>query len=312
MANPAPPAVPRISLGRWLLVVALPASIIVGGLVWAFLRGVPERDIWSAVHSRNLTRLQKMLADNPELSRAKVYPQGHEPWRTGSGVKTVHWHGRYVIHDAIDIGSDAAVLDALAAAGADLAVRLEGRPLLVQAARSGQKSSVAWLLDHGADLQGRTHCATPCDGQGRSALHEAVAARSAPGQGEVIDLLLTRGAALEAIDDAGQTALHTAASGPVDTAWILCRHGALGSARDARGLTPVAVAIQAEAGTSLSVQYGPGAVQDWLKPGGGCDELAALARRRGSPVDEVEGREVFGRFLCARGFHDSCQMGAKR
>lgn len=292
--------------------VVLPACIIVGGLVLAYRHGVPERDIRNALHAGDLERLQQLLADNAELSRAKVYPQGNEPWRTGTGVKKVIWNGRYLIHDAIDFGRDRAMLDALAAAGADLSVRLEGRPLLIQAARSGQKSSVAWLLDQGVDIQERTQCDAPCEGQGRSALHEAMAARSQPGQGDVIDLLLARGAALEAVDAAGQTALHMAATGSVGTAWVLCRHGASGSSRDAQGRTPYVVAIQAEATETHHDTYGPGAMQDWLKPGGGCEELAALARQRGSPVGEDEGRVVFGRYLCARGFQDSCQQGAKR
>lgn len=292
--------------------VVLPVCIIVGGLVLAYRHGVPERDVRNALHASDLERLQQLLADNAELSRAKVYPQGHEPWRTGTGIRKVIWNGRYLIHDAIDFGRDGALLDALAAAGADLSVLLEGRPLLIQAARSGQKSSVAWLLDQGVNIQGRTRCDAPCEGQGRSALHEAIAARSQPGQGDVIDLLLARGAALEAADAAGQTALHMAASGSVGTAWVLCRHGASGSSRDAQGRTPYVVAIQAAATESHHDTYGPGAMQDWLKPGGGCEALAALARERGSPVGEDEGREVFGRYLCARGFQDSCPPGAKR
>lgn len=310
--EPSAPAPPQISLGRWLLVVVLPVSIVVGGIVWAYRQGVPERDIWGALHSGNLVRLQKMLKDDPELSRTKVYRQGYEPWRTGSGIRPVQWTGRYLIHDAVMFGMDAALLDALAAAGADLSVRLEGRPLLLEAARNGQASSAAWLLDHGADLQERTHCDTPCEGEGGTALHEAIAARSEPGQGDVIALLLARGAGLEAVDATGQTALHLSAAGSVDTTWVLCRHGALVTARDAQGRTPLDVAMRAEASTPSSGGYGPAAMQDWLKPGGGCEELSALARKRGGPVGEDEGREVFGRFLCARGVQDSCALSVKR
>ncbi len=310
--EPSAPAPRKISLGRWLLVVALPVCIIAGGIVWAYRQGVPERDIWEALHSGNLVRLQEMLKDDPALSRTKVYRQGYEPWRTGSGIRPVQWTGRYLIHDAVMFGMDAALLDALAAAGADLSVRLEGRPLLIEAARSGKASSAAWLLDHGADVQERTRCDTPCEGQGRTALHEAIAAKSEPGQGDVIALLLARGAELEAVDANGQTALHLSAAGGVDIAWVLCRHGALGASRDAQGRTPFDVAMQAEASAPSSGRYGPAALPDWLKPGGGCEELSALARKRGGPVGEDEGREVFGRFLCARGVQDSCAQSGKR
>ena len=183
---------------------------------------------------------------------------------------------------------------------------------MIEAARSGKASSAAWLLDHGADVQERTRCDTPCEGQGRTALHEAIAAKSEPGQGDVIALLLARGAELEAVDANGQTALHLSAAGGVDIAWVLCRHGALGASRDAQGRTPFDVAMQAEASAPSSGRDGPAALPDWLKPGGGCEELSALARKRGGPVGEDEGREVFGRFLCARGVQDSCAQSGKR
>lgn len=306
MEQTTPAAAPPISLGRWLLVIVLPASLIVGGLIWAYRHGVPERDIRIAISARDLARVQKMLTDDPALSRAKVYPQGSEPWRTGRS-NTVEWRGRYLIHDAVGSGLDTALLDALAAAGADLSVRLEGRPLLHEAARNGQASSAAWLLARGAALQGRTICETPCEGQGRSVLHEAIASSGAPGRDRVIDLLLARGAALEAVDAAGQTALHTAAAtGSVNLAWVLCRHGALVSARDTQGRTPLAVAAQGEANRPSPGDYGRGAIQDWLKPGGGCDALSMLARKRGSPIGEDESRTVIGPFLCARGVKEAC------
>jgi len=311
MEPTTPAAAPPISLGRWLLVIALPASLIVGGLVWAWRQGVPERDIRAAIHKRDLARVQKMLAGDPTLSRAKVYPQGSEPWRTGRSVSAVEWRGRYLIHDAVEFGLGTAVLDALLAAGADLSVRLEGRPLLHQAARSGEASSAAWLLDHGADLQGRTECNAPCEDQGRSALHDVIASSNAPGKDRVLELLLERGAALEAVDAQGRTPLHLAAESVV-TAWLLCRHGALVSARDAQGRTPLAVAAQAEADRPSAGQYGRGATQDWLKPGGGCDELSMLARKRGSAVNEDEGRAVIGPFLCARGIQAGCGQEKKR
>jgi hypothetical protein len=50
------PVPPRISLGRWQIVVAFPVS-----------------DIWAALHAGNLVRAQKLQADDPAWSRTEVY-----------------------------------------------------------------------------------------------------------------------------------------------------------------------------------------------------------------------------------------------
>jgi len=288
---------------RRMILVIVPLGIL-GVAAYGCWQGVPERDIASAVHRGDRAAVQKLLAWDAELSRARVYPQGEEPWRTGRFRREPVWNGRYLIHDTVGLGGDPAMLDLLASAGADLSVRLEGRTLLHEAARNGNVASAAWLIDHGADLSAPNNCADTCAERGRTALHDATAS----GRRDMIEFLLSRGATPDAASADGQGALHLAAStGSVDNAWVLCRYGADLSARDARGRTPRDVAkddsLRGEATTD---NYGAGAVADWLKPGGGCETLVTRARQRGAPVDEDDGRVVFGEYLCARGVKSAC------
>ncbi|MDH4063785.1 MAG: ankyrin repeat domain-containing protein [Acidobacteriota bacterium] len=283
---------------------ALFGIVFAGGIaltVYGFWEGVPERDLADAVHRGDRAAVQKLLAWRPGLAGAKVYPQGMEPWRTGRfrGPADVEWRGRYLIHDIVGMGGDPAMLELLAASGAELDVRLEGRTLLHEAARGGNVESAAWLLDHGADIEARNDCADPCAERGRTALHDAISS----GRRDVLEFLLARGAAPGAADADGRTALHLASSlGSVDDAWVLCRYGAEGAVKDAQGRAAPDVAADAagEAG------YGPGAMADWLKPGGACDTLAARRRASGLAVDEDEARVVFAAFRCARGVAEAC------
>lgn len=289
-------------MGRVVLVIVLGG--IIGLAAYGYWKGVPERDIASAVHRGDRAAVQKLLAWDPDLARAKVYPQGYEPWRTGRGIQTVKWNGRYLIHDTVSLGGDPAMLDLLASAGADVNVRLEGRTLLHEAARSGNAESAAWLLEHGMDVNVPNDCADNCAERGRTPLHDATASN----RRDMIEFLLSRGAAPGAASADGQSALHLASSaGSVDNAWVLCRYGADLAVKDARGRTPRDVArddtLRGDAPTGA---YGPGAAADWLKPGGGCEALVARARATGAPVGEDEGRVVFGEYLCARGVKDAC------
>lgn len=67
------------------------------------------------------------------------------------------------------------MLDALAAAGADLTVRLNGRTLLHLAARDGNLEVVIWLIDRGADVEASNDCPAPCPERGQRPLHDALA-----------------------------------------------------------------------------------------------------------------------------------------
>jgi len=84
----------------------------------------------------------------------------------------------------------AAALDALVKRGARVdADPYRGTPLLWAASR-GCVDAVAWLLDHGADVNHRATFGGPGHGDGVTALHLAAQAGELP----VIDLLLARGA----------------------------------------------------------------------------------------------------------------------
>lgn len=291
-------------MGRVIVTLALLAGIGFG--VWGFIRGVPERDIGEALRHGDRARVKAMLDRDPWLAMAKVYPQGLEPWQPSRrvGINRVEWRGRYLLHDTVDIGGDPQMLALLAGAGADLGVRLEGRTLLHEAARHGNRESASWLLDHGAAIDEGNDCAAPCTERGRTALHHATAVA----QREMVETLLARGARVDAQAGDGQTALHlAAAAGAVDTAWELCRYGADITRADGRGRLPRDVADAAPLpGEERGADYGPGAMAQWLASGGGCETLANRARATGQPVDEDEGRVVFATFLCARGRQESC------
>ena len=125
-----------------------------------------------------------------------------------------------------------------------------GATALMRAARKGDLPSMRVLLDHGAGVNARTaRGATPLlylagfGGQIRFSeydTHRATDAEFAEG----ITLLLARGAAIDAADDTGQTALHFAAAfrGVPVVAALLAR-GALAGVKDSQGRTPLDVAL---------------------------------------------------------------------
>ncbi len=290
-------------MGRAIFGIVLAGGISLA--IYGFWQGVPERDIADAVHRGDRAGAQKLLAWDRTLARAKVYPHGYEPWGAERGIRTVVWRGRYLIHDTVGLGGDPAMLELLASAGADLAVRLEGRTLLHEAARDGNVAAAVWLLDHGAELDVGNDCGDNCADRGRTPLHDATAF----GQRAAMELLLARGAAHDAVSANGQTALHVASvAGSVDNAWVLCRYGADTAVKDAQGRTPqdLADAHPIVRDGARPETYGPDALADWLRPGGGCDTLAARARTSGAPVGEDDARVLFGEFLCARGVKDAC------
>ncbi|MEZ5289674.1 MAG: ankyrin repeat domain-containing protein [Vicinamibacterales bacterium] len=293
------------------LVFLLVAGGILGGLALLYVRGVPEQEIAAAAHRGDRDAVARLLARDPSLAMAKVYPQGYEPWRTsprGAGSRETRWDGRYLLHDVVSLGGDPDMLALLADAGADLGVRLDGRTLLHVAAGDANTQTAAWLLDRGAAVDDVNDCAAPCVERGQTALHEA----AGRGDMETTEFLLTRGAAPGARAADGRTPLHLAAAADgVDAAWVLCRSGADPAALDAMNRTPrdVAGASPLPEGQRGALDYGPGAMTDWLAPGAGCDTLAARARATGGAVDEDEGRRVFADFLCRRGRQESCAAG---
>ena len=299
--------------GRVLAFWAVALSILGVGL-YGFLEGVPERDIVAAVHAGDLAKVKRLLERDPNLANAKVYPQAYEradqrrnyETRTGESA----WKGRYLIHDAVDVPTERLpVLEALVAAGARLDVRLAGRTLLHDAAHQGNAAAAAWLIGRGAGVDAANDCKDRCAESGWTPLHNALRLRPA----ELVPLLVSRGASIDKATADGRTALHlAAANGNLEGAFVLCRHGADPSRKDARGNTPQDLALKPvpPGDVMRTPPDDPAALPHWLRAGGGCEEVSALARRGGSPVSEDDARVVYGKHACARGIKAACQAAA--
>lgn len=283
---------------------------IVGVGLYGFLEGVPERDIVAAVHAGDLPKLKRLLERDPALANTKVYPQAYEradqrrDYETRTGQSP--WRGRLVIHDAADAPAERLpVLEALVAAGARLDVRLEGRTLLHEAASRGNAAVAAWLIERGADVDAVNDCKDNCAESGWRPLHNAL--RLHPE--ELVALLVSRGASIDAAAAGDRTALHAAgASGNLGGAFALCRHGADPSRKDERGNTPHDLAVKPvpPGDVMRTAPEDPAELPAWLEAGGGCEEVSALARRDGKPVSEDNARVVYARHACARGIKTLC------
>mgnify|MGYP001184982314 FL=1 len=295
--------------GRILAFWAVALSILGVGL-YGFLEGVPERDIVSAVRTGNLAEVKRLLERDPALANTKVYPQAYERAeqrrdyyaRTGEDP----WRGRLVIHDAADATVERLpVLEALVAAGARLDARLEGRTLLHDAASQGNALVAAWLIDRGADVNAANDCKDRCAESGWRPLHNAQRFRPA----ELVTLLASRGASIDATAADGRTALHVAAAtGSLEGAFTLCRHGADPARKDAGGSTPHALSLKpVPPGDVVRVAPDdPAELPAWLAPGAGCEEVSATARREGKPVSEDDSRIVYAKHGCALGIAKLC------
>ena len=297
---------------RTLAAVVIP-SAIVGAGIYGFLQGVPETDIVHAARAGDLTKVKALLDRDPALARVKVYPQGYErigqrrdyEIRTGESA----WKGRYLIHDAADrLEAPLPLLEMLVAAGADLRVRREGRSLLHDCADQGNVEVAGWLIEHGADVNAANDCAEACAESRWTPLHNAQRFRAS----EMSAFLISRGASVDAAGADGRTALHVAAAiGSLEGAFALCRYGANPAHRDNAGRAPHDLArspARAAEGTDTP-PVDPTALADWLRPGGGCQEVAALARKTSAPVPEDDARVVYARHACARGISDACEHG---
>lgn len=292
-----------------LFVWAIPIGILAVA-AYGFWEGTPL-DTVDLVRRGSVEEVKAALDRDPSHVHTKVYAQAYERVsdqqryyaRTGRSA----WEGRTLVHEAAARFEGAVpMLETLAAAGADLSVRLEGRSLLHIAAAEGQLDVVAWLIDRGVDINLKNDCATNCVEVGQTPLFDAQQFKDQ----EMNRLLLGRGADPHARSANGQTALHaTAAVGSPAGAFELCRYGTDPSLKDAQGRTAQDIALATDAagrGQSTTLLYGPGELADWLKPGGGCEELASRVRATGSPVSEDDARLVFGAYVCARGIDIGC------
>ena len=281
----------------------------VGLAVYGYFEGVPEVDIVVATRAGNLAKVKQLLERDPALIKAKSYPQGYESAskRLASNQGGSAWQGRYLIHDAIARGTNPLpLLDLLAAAGADIKVRRNGRTLLHDAAHDGNLEVATWLIDHGADVNAVNDCGDKCVELGWTPLHNAQYVIT----GEMSQLLLARDAAVDAISADGSSALHVAAAmtGGMGGAFVLCRHGADPTRKNASGRTSRDLSLKpAPPPTGWhKPDDDPTELPDYLKADSGCAKLAARAKSTGAPVSEDDARLAYGEFACARGVKDAC------
>lgn len=280
-------------MGIWIA-RAVPIGILAVA-AYGFWQGTPQ-DIVNAVRSGDVAALESLLARDPANVHTKVYAQAFETQtaRTNHRTRTGQdpWDGRYLIHDAVEITFEPLpILDALAAGGADLNVRLKGRTLLHLAAAKGDIAVATWLLDHGADIHGAIVCDDNCDERGYTPLHSGLEFRD----DEMTELLLSRGARVEGAGADGRTAMHQAAfRGKLSGAFVLARHGADLARTDAAGRTPFDLAgvplPGADASNAELAKF-----KQWFAPGGPFATVSATVRGSGTPMSEDDAREVFAK-----------------
>ena len=258
-----------------LCMVGVAALIIVTNLRTAAL----ERD----VRSGKPDDVRSALQQRPELARLKLLAQGSRSSSIGARTSNDLWRGRYIIHDVVSDGN-VSVASVLAEFGADLSVRLDGQSLLHLATQNRHLEMIRWLVGKGANVNDRIDC-KDCEQAGQTPLHIA---------GGASEVLLSLGADVRAADAAGRTALHVTQS--TEKATMLCAYGADVHQRDRSGSTAFDLAQRIPA----DKQDKPGQLADWIRPGGGCERLAARVRRGIAPNwDEVWA--AYRQYVCERG-----------
>jgi len=263
---------------------------------FGFWQGTPQ-DVVAAVRRGDVEGLKSALARDPANVHTKVYAQAYERLRSRSDYisRTGRdpWEGRYIIHDAVEFTSNTLpILDALAAGGADLQVRLKGETLLHLAAAIGNIEVATWLLDNGANVNSVNNCADGCAELGYTPLHSGLEFRD----DEMTVLLLARGARLEATGADGRTAMSKAAlRGKLSGAFVLARHGADLTRADGAGRTPFDLAGVAVSG-AVSADADFAKFKQWFAPDGPFATVSAMVRASGEPMSEDDARDVLAKF----------------
>lgn len=280
-------------MGIWIA-RAVPLGILAVA-AYGFWQGTSQ-DVVGAVRGGNVEGLKRALDRDPANVHTKVYAQAYESLRSRSDYVSRTgrdpWEGRYIIHDAVQVASNALpILDVLAAGGADLNVRLKGQTLLHLAAAEGDIEVATWLLDHGADVNAVNDCADNCEERGYTPLHAGLEFRD----DEMTVLLLARGARLETAGADGRTALLKAAfRGKLSGAFVLSRHGADLTRADAAGKTPFDLAGVRLPGAEIT-DTELASFKQWFAPGGPFATVSAMARASGTPMSEDDARDVFAK-----------------
>ena len=283
-----------VSATPWRFLLVLPLGIVALA-AYGYWQGTPQ-DIVNAVGRGDRSAVTAALARDPALVHTKVYPQAYERASERRAYEARFgrspWEGRYLIHNAIGLAEAVPMLETLTAAGADLSVRLKGRTLLHLAASAGNLEVATWLLEGGADVHAVNDCEAGCEQRGQTPLHDAQAFRDS----EMSELLLAHGARVDAPSVNGRSPLHVAGDGSrLSGAFVLCRHGADPAQKDRSGKTPYDLARSPASSRDPNRVRPEDEAQlvQWLKPDGGCQQVAAAARSTGAPVSEDDARKVY-------------------
>lgn len=258
---------------------------------YGYWQGTPE-DVVYAVRRGNVEALKKWLRRDPANVHTKSYAQAFETQTARNNERARGgdpWGGRYLVHDAVEIAANGpAILDVLAAGGADFNVRLNGKTLLHLAATKGDIAVATWLIDHGADVNAVIDCADNCAERGYTPLHSGMAFRD----DQMTELLLSRGARMETAGADGRTAMHVAAARGLGGAFVLARHGANLTPVDAAGKTPFDLAGVRAPGADIS-DAELAKNQQWFTPNGPFATISAMVRKSGiRPMGDEAAREV--------------------
>ncbi len=144
-----------------------------------------------------------------------------------------------------------------------------GWTVLHYAVSSGLLDLVKWLLSHGSEIDAR-------DDNDETALFQVADVN--PPQVEIILLLLSAGADINAQNSRGWTPLHECAFyGDGPTAQFLIEHGAIVNSRDRQGLTPLHLAAQAGLADMVTLLIMHGAVDNSVSTDGYTPLHAAIS-----------------------------------
>ena len=184
----------------------------------------------NARDSANRTAAMIAMKCSPSIARDKLINVLTAPLVPKPSDESAYWS----LQDTAARGNIQRLNMLLKLRGDVNAVGSKGNTALEIACRKGRADVAAILLDHGADLRLRTTAGT-------TMMHEAALGDSP----EVIELLLARGAEVNAMDtETAATPLHFAASfGRLKAVKALLRIGADVNSKNAKSETPLQTAV---------------------------------------------------------------------
>lgn len=266
---------------QWGLDTIIPQVIAQGGST-EIKNATGETALFSAVKADKTNSIQALLDAGANLYARDT--QGNTAlhaairWNTENAARTLiqsgpiiherNLQGKTALHEAVRLGMSS-IESLLVQSGAKLELRdIEGNTPLMEAVHGGNSSSVERLCDYGANPEARNI-------RGNTPLHSAVLT----GRTDIANLLLHRGASIHArnadgqtpfdlalisseemvgtlltkdrlltSDDDGNTALHIAIMKNAESVFVqrIISQGVAVSASDAKGYTPLHLAIQKE------------------------------------------------------------------